>query len=329
MQSPLFRSAAKEWYDTQTVGLTYPYRKVLQSEVDYLNMYIGDLRVSEIKPTDINNIVLTLAANNPHTNRPSSKSSLEKLVHTTNRIFEFSIDNDYCFKNPAKNSGKAIPKNAPKKVVTAINKSEQLIILQIPHKCQATALLMMLTGLRTSEALGLEWKDIDLNEKKLYIHQRAVRVASNLYEVQEGTKNGKARFVTIPNNLCEYLREKKTQARYPLVFPKTNGTVHTPSSWKSAWQSYMNELNWHYADQPGSKFDPRGYPKLLDINPHQLRHTYATLLYLSGVDVLTASKLLGHSSVQITLDIYTHLDEQFKTLDITNFNEYLENDLIF
>lgn len=90
----------------------------------------------------------------------------------------------------------------------------------------------------------------------------------------------------------------------------------------------MNHLNWHYADCPGSKFDPNGYPKMLTIKPHQLRHTYATLLYLSGTDPLTASKLLGHSSVQLTLDIYTHLDEQYKTLDITNFNNFLENDLL-
>lgn len=328
MNSITFRYLADEWYRTDTVGLTYAYRKVLQNEVDHLNSFIGDMTLDEIKPRHINDIIISLAEKNPNTQKPMAKKSLEKLVHTANRIFEYGIDNECCFRNPARHSGKVIPKNAPQKKVTAITRSEQLIILQMPHRCQIAALLMMLTGLRSSEMLGLEWKDINFEEKKLYIHQRAVRIAPNRNEVQKGTKSGKSRYVTIPNNLCKYLQKEKEKARYPLVFPKTDGKVNTPSSWKSAWSAYINDLNWHYADCPGSKFDPKGYPKLIDINPHQLRHTYATLLYLSGTDALTASKLLGHSTVQLTLDIYTHLEEQYKTLDITNFNEYLENDLL-
>ena len=62
-------------------------------------------------------------------------------------------------------------------------------------------------------------------------------------------------------------------------------------------------------------------------NAHQLRHTYATLLYISGVDVKTASQLLGHSSITITLDIYTHLEKQFQTLNIQKFDNYIKSDL--
>lgn len=61
--------------------------------------------------------------------------------------------------------------------------------------------------------------------------------------------------------------------------------------------------------------------------PHQLRHTYATLLYISGVDVKTASQLLGHSNITITLDIYTHLDKQFQKLNIQKFDNYIKSDL--
>ena len=47
-----------------------------------------------------------------------------------------------------------------------------------------------------------------------------------------------------------------------------------------------------------------------DITPHMFRHTYATSLYYSGVDIKTAQYLLGHSSIQMTLDVYTHLDNE-------------------
>ena len=54
-----------------------------------------------------------------------------------------------------------------------------------------------------------------------------------------------------------------------------------------------------------------------------LRHTYATLLYLSEVDVKTASHLLGHSNVITTLQIYTHIQNSMLTLSITKLDEYL------
>lgn len=165
MDSMKFSSLAEEWYRTDTLGLTYAYRKVLQNEIDHLNSFIGDMTLDSIKPRHINDIVIALAEKNPNTMKPMAKTSLEKLVHTTKRIFEYGIDNEYCLRNPARHSGKVIPKNAPQKIVTAINRTEQLIILQMPHRCQIAALLMMLTGLRTSEMLGLEWKDINFEEK--------------------------------------------------------------------------------------------------------------------------------------------------------------------
>ncbi len=72
---------------------------------------------------------------------------------------------------------------------------------------------------------------------------------------------------------------------------------------------------------------PTGIPVLVDpFTAHQLRHTYCTMLYLAGVDLKTASKLMGHSDVKITLDIYTHLDEKYKRLNIDKFNNYIAKD---
>ena len=79
---------------------------------------------------------------------------------------------------------------------------------------------------------------------------------------------------------------------------------------------------------PERKYSPTKTPQFISrFTPHQLRHTYATLLYVSGVDVLTASQLLGHSNITTTLAIYTHLDKKFKELNIKKFDNYIKSDL--
>ena len=57
-----------------------------------------------------------------------------------------------------------------------------------------------------------------------------------------------------------------------------------------------------------------------DVTPHIFRHTYATNLYHAGIDIKTAQYLLGHSSIQVTLDIYTHLENEniSNTQDVLN-----------
>lgn len=90
----------------------------------------------------------------------------------------------------------------------------------------------------------------------------------------------------------------------------------------------MDELDLKYGvrvRQPTSKFDPvrRGGHVIQEFTPHQLRHTYCSMLYDAGVDVLTAKELMGHEDVQTTLGIYTHLSKARKAKSIESLNEYL------
>lgn len=326
-----FRTLSEIWFDENSYDMCYTYKNSLFSLTQHANRKFGDKNITEIRPLDITDLVKELAIENPNTHKPASKKTLQTLVTTLYRIFDMAIDNDWLIKNPAKNKFKLIPKNAPKREVTAISKSEQLAIVSTPHRCQIAALIMMFLGLRTGELLALEWSDIDLIGKRAHIHKRTSKISGNKYITKEGTKSNRGRYVTIPDNMCAYLAVQKQQATSNYVFPKADGEMNTPSSFQSAWKSYLNTLNFEEYkrnyNEDFSKFDPKGYPKNIRIRPHQLRHTYATLLYVSDTDILTASKLLGHSSVQFTLDTYTHLDAEYKTLDISNFNEYLETDL--
>ena len=104
--------------------------------------------------------------------------------------------------------------------------------------------------------------------------------------------------------------------------------MHTPSSWRKLWDSYNNNLSHLYASfvQAGkSKYDPKGIKKKVDrITPHYFRHTFATLLYTSGVDPLTAQKLLGHSHISTTLAIYTHLENEKVVVSVEKYEIYIK-----
>lgn len=331
-----FKSLSELWLEQATLGVTYTYKSNLESYVKHLNNAFGSQPVASIKPYDLDLLIRQLYICNPNTNKPSSKKLLVNIVNCANRIFDFAIENEVMYKNPAKNKKKSIPKNAPRKTVNALNSEQQQLVIETEHRAKTAAVIMMFMGLRTGEILALEWNDVDLDNYVVSVNKRLQRISGNKYVVSDGTKNGESRTVTIPHNLGNWLREQKSNATSYLVAPSRSGELQSPTMWKRLWESYQNEINYNCyvkkciekGQTPAAKYAPTKTPQVIaPFNAHQLRHTYATLLYISGVDVKTASQLLGHSSINITLEIYTHLDKQFKSLNIQKFDNYIKSDL--
>ena len=331
-----FNVLSELWLEQATLGVTYTYKSNLESYVKHLNSAFGNQPVASIKPYDMDSLIRQLYICNPNTNKPSSKKLLTNIVNCATRIFDYAIENEVMYKNPAKNKKQAIPKNAPKKTVSAINSEQQQLVIETEHRAKIAAVIMMFMGLRTGEILALEWNDVDLEHYTVSVNKRLQRISGNQYIVSEGTKNGETRSVVIPKNLGAWLSKQKSSATSYLVTPSRTGGLQSPTQWKRLWESYQNEINYNCyvkkclekGETPVSKYATTKTPPVIaPFNAHQLRHTYATLLYISGVDVKTASQLLGHSSITITLDIYTHLEKQFQTLNIQKFDNYIKSDL--
>lgn len=90
--------------------------------------------------------------------------------------------------------------------------------------------------------------------------------------------------------------------------------------------SVLNEKYGDFSDLPKqkSRFSPGGLPmRIPNITAHWLRHTFATMLYFAGVDIMTAKEQLGHSDIKTTLEIYTHLDSKFKRKKMNKLNEFI------
>lgn len=328
-----FFELSEIWLYDVNVYLSYSWQKQQERFVSHLCRFIGDKKVKDIKPLDVDKIIVELSRRNPNTGKPMAKKTLQGLVNTLIRIFDLAIDNDIINKNPASNKKKKIPRSAPTKVVECISDEAQRLIISVKHRAQVASLIMLFCGLRKGEVLALQWSDVDFKRKVISVNKTLQRVGTNLYQVKSGTKNNKTRIVSVPDYLLNFLvnlKKSNNSTDNDYISCQINGSIHTPSSWTQVWKSYNTQLNYiRYAElNPNTKsiFSPDGTPQVLEkINAHQLRHTYATMLYKSGVDLMTASSLLGHSDVKLTLNIYTHLDEKFKQVNISKLNNYIND----
>lgn len=155
--------------------------------------------------------------------------------------------------------------------------------------------------------------------------------------VQEAAKTKSSiRVVDIPDVLVEFLQAKfQAGISSVLVCPSASGQLMSDTAWRRMWDSYLADLNLTFGDfsgqlagLPKSKFQPGGVPFLIPrFTAHWLRHTFATMLYFAGVDILTAKEQLGHADIQTTLNIYTHLDSKFKRKSMDKLNSYLKTGL--
>lgn len=338
----LFNEIANNWLQQATIGTCYKHSKSLEYCINRINRFIGLYEISNIKPPLIDDMICSLAICNPSTHKPTSKKTLAQTANVAYNIFEYAIDRELLAINPARNAKKKIPKNAPKKIVKAISMEQYDLVLATKNKMQTGAMIMLFAGLRKGELIALNWDDIHIEDKYkrkgISITKSCQQIDTNNYMITPATKNKKTRFVPLPNIMVDYLKDEKLKAKSYLVCPTIKGKLQTLSTWKKYWSSYQNDLNYnaycekykelHHTSNVPSKFTSKGIPQVIEkFTAHQLRHMYCTLLFLSGIDVLTASKLMGHSSVQITLDIYTHLEEQYRHIDVEKLDKFLKYDI--
>lgn len=159
------------------------------------------------------------------------------------------------------------------------------------------AALLYYCGLRASEALGLRWEDVDVKGAVVHV-RRSIDGSTGLPSTTK-TSAG-VRDVPMPPQLAELLRGRvgigwifSGRDGEPMGY---NGCVNR---W---WQPLMQEMR-----EAGKRMKLEVGD---GITPHYLRHTYASILYASGVDVVQAQRWLGHESISTTLGIYTHISSQ-------------------
>lgn len=313
-----FRYYGEKFLRKKNGKVSYSQIKNLQCYLKHLYGYIGDMPIEKVTTDDIDFILDELTKVNPNTNRPTSHQYLINVRNAASDVFELALDREVVHKNPARKC--EISKYAPRSVRRALTDVEQKLIVKTSHRARIGALIMMLAGLRRGELIPLTWDDVDLDNLSICINKSVEEKKGNRFDIKSGTKNGKwGRLIKIPLDLAIQIQEAKKNSKSRYICCKCDGNMHTPTSWKQMWNSYINTI---IKKNPEATNTGIG-----DITAHYLRHTYATLLYISGVDVITASELMGHSNIKTTLAIYTHLKETTVLKSVDKFDDYVTKTL--
>ena len=189
--------------------------------------------------------------------------------------------------NSKRNQSKKISSDEQKKLVN-----------DLKHHMNPTALGIMLSlymGLRIGELCGLMWSDIDFNAKVLFIRRTVQRICTYDTSAQKtkiviSTPKSTASFrvIAIPDFLIEYLRKFQKDGNCYLL--SGSEKLVEPRTYQYRYKRILSRINAE------------------NHNYHQLRHTFATNCIQNGFDVKTLSVVLGHKTVNITMDRYVHPD---------------------
>lgn len=210
---------------------------------------------------------------------------------------------------PYNAAAKATPPRTTKKDPNYFQPETVAAILEAlesePLKWRLITHLLIVTGCRRGEIMGLKWEKVDFDNCRVKI-DRALVSSKSKGVFEESTKTSDIRHLHLPKETMDLLRQhKREQLRLQLangdrwlhtgyVFTQDNGDHMNPDS-ITGWLKDFSTRH--------------GLPH---INPHAFRHTVASVLLANGTDIVTVSKQLGHASITTTESFYSHIIEENK-----------------
>lgn len=221
-----------------------------------------------------------------------------------------------------------------KKALTREEQAEFLRFLQNnkTYRCYYELVALMLsTGCRISEALGLTWEDINLQEKYITIDHQLIyknRVGKSVHFIAR-PKNKTTRVIPLQDDIISILQKYKAATYFTcksctyevdgykgFIFFNRNMKPHQPNT-------IVNALHLMVATHNKFVDADDGEIMLPDITPHTLRHTFCTRMAENGMDVKVLQEIMGHKTIEVTMLVYNHMSDDRSKKEVQRVSSVL------
>ena len=259
---------------------------------------IGNMRITEITPAVLTALLLSLQAK-------LAVGTCQKIYTTMHTVFSMAYRQDTIDRNPMDKVQRPRPRKdeIQDEEAKAYEEDEIIRIIDLVNKLslkwKTYIHLLIDTGCRRGEALGLRWCDINFEEESIvFAHNLCVTPEDGIY--LDTPKGKKARTVYVDHDVMELLQELKKSRKVMDVSGK--GYVFTRSD------DSLEPIHPRYVNNYFIRFGKRH--EIDQFHPHKLRHSYASISLRNGADIASVSQNLGHASVNTTLRTYTHSSKE-------------------
>ena len=299
------KTTVSEWFDTYMTeykdpklkeSTAYGYRSTFKT---HALPAIGDKRIQAVKPSHLQRILNGMAASG------YSTGSIQYTHQALHQTFKQAVKEGLISKNPCESVN--VPKGEPTKPHIALTVDEQAVFtarLQDETQLLNPFVKMMLyTGMRCGEVCALQWRDIDL--KKNVIHVR--------HTLQWTKKSGLK--LTPPKTKCS-IRDIPIQPQALRILKELRRVLLSDSINAFNSETFvfhdekMEPIRYHrvngYVVQVSKQIQEED-PTFPVITTHVMRHTFATRAIENGMPPQVLKSILGHSSLAMTMDLYSHV----------------------
>lgn len=296
-ENPTLQEYADKWLPLHKSGVSEKCYNDYKKQLDALTNILGEMYLKDITVDD------AAAVWNHYKDYSASTIKRARMIYIS--LFDAAIENDLIRKNPFRGRFAQPPKGTQGTHRT-LTDEEITLVRETPHRMQTAALIMLYGGLRRGEVLALTMRDIDLQVGTITVN-KAIRFDGNTPVISRPKTASGTRQVPILSVLRPYLVN-----RTGCILSAANGQIMTEQSFSRCWESYILHLS-----------KAAGHP--ITIRPHDLRHTYCTMLRDAGIDMHQAMIWMGHSDEKMILRVYDHVTDKRTQNSINQIEKSLLN----
>lgn len=289
-----------------------------QGIVDFhLMEFFGNKKLKDIAPGMLSEFFCNMKTSKYGDPAPMAPGSVKQVYTVMQSIFSFAVSQKYIKESPCKGvilPGEDVRAEEKRKSLTEEEIPRFLSLFDGYSPLNAMVKTLIYTGMRSGELRGLQWDDIDFEKKTIHVRHTLTFVNGEQFLTTPKSKTSR-RVIFMPAPLVEILKEHQAKQR-ELIFALGREYAHPEVVFTTDRGDYKFQSAFNYS--LAKRLEGTGFEF---ITPHNLRHSNATLLLNSGVDIKVVSEHLGHSDIKVTANVYADVLDSMRrrTAEILEF----------